>query len=113
VVKSRKNGPTRHGDRGNGPVHIASVLDGLVRRCREKADFDLTLLWEIWPAVVDGATAANTSPAAFKGSVLVIHVTSPVWRHHLQFEKQKIIDAVNTALKRRAVTRIKVVVGPV
>jgi len=113
MAKSRKNGQPRHRQRGQGPVHIAMILEGLIGRQRERADFDLTLVWDIWPTLVDGETAANTRPAAFKGSSLVIHTTSSVWRHHLQFQKEAIITAINTALKREAVSRIKVVVGPV
>jgi len=113
VAKSRKNGPIGRKGETAGPVHIAAVVDGLVRRYREKADFDLTLVWDIWPLIMDADTAANARPAAFKGNLMVIHVTSSVWLHHLQFEKQKIMDAINQALKRKAVSRIKVVVGPV
>lgn len=113
MAKSRKNGPIGQHGKAAGPVHIAVVVEDLVCRYREKADFDLTRVWDIWPAIVDADTAANTRPAAFKGSALVIHATSSVWLHHLQFEKKKIMDAINNALKRQAVSRIKVVVGPV
>lgn len=113
MAKSRKNGSAPKGAGGTTePVHIAAVLARVLNKYSRKAGFDLALILDLWPAIVDGTTAANTRPSACKGSVLLVNVSSPVWRHHLQFEKDRIVERINAALRQRAVADIKFVVGP-
>jgi len=56
--------------------------------------------------------AENTRPAAFKGKLLIVHVSSSTWTHQLQFLKQDILRNVNAALGKDLVADIKFKIGP-
>ncbi|MFC1813872.1 DUF721 domain-containing protein [Thermodesulfobacteriota bacterium] len=64
-------------------------------------------------AVVGKAIAENARPAAFKGKMLLVHVTSSTWIHELQFLKKDIIRKVNNALGEEQVEEIKFKIGPI
>ncbi len=90
-----------------GLVPIATVLSGLLARLRPEAGTGMLDVWKEWDRVVGAETARNARPAAFKGSILLVHVSSPVWIHHLQFVRADLISRLNAALGRRRVTDIK------
>ena len=101
--KSEKSSPV---------VHIGSVLPGIIRTCRKESDTPMTAVWDIWSGVVGEATARNTQPAAFKGRLLLVHVSSSVWLHQLQFMKLELIEKINTACGYSLVAEIKFKIGP-
>jgi predicted nucleic acid-binding Zn ribbon protein len=59
-----------------------------------------------------GRKAANAQPAAFKGDLLLVHVTNSTWIHQLQFLKHDIISKLNAALGKPMITEIKFKIGP-
>ena len=91
---------------------IGRILPDVLRDCRREKAADLTTIGEIWQAAVGTAIAENTLPAAFKGRLLLVHVSSSVWLHQLQFVKQDLIDKVNAAADRRLVEDITFKIGP-
>jgi len=97
--------------RDRGAVPIAGVLDGLLKHLRPEAEDGMLQIWRVWEAAVGDEIARNARPAAFKGAVLLVHVSSSSWVHHLQFLKADLIARVNAALKRPAVEEIKFKVG--
>jgi predicted nucleic acid-binding Zn ribbon protein len=92
-------------------AHIGSVLTGLIGRLRPEAEQGMLGIWSVWDRAAGDEIARNARPAAFKGSILLVHVTSPVWIHHLQFSKPELITRLNTELGRPLVSEIKFKVG--
>ena len=94
-------------------AHIGSVLDGVLKTLRPEADGGLVQVWQLWDDVVGKAIAENARPAAFKGKLLLVHVSSSPWVHQLQFLKKEIIQKLNVALGRDLIEDIKFKIGPV
>jgi predicted nucleic acid-binding Zn ribbon protein len=80
------------------PIRLGQILPEVMRTVRGDDDTDLLRVWEVWDHAVGDAVAENAQPAAFKGDVLIVHVASSVWGHHLQFLKADILEALNEAL---------------
>ena len=94
-------------------VRIGSVLEKVLNQHRTDSDVGLTQVWDLWERAVGEDIAKNTRPAAFKGKLLLVHVTSSVWIQQLQFLKKDIIGRVNDALGKELVEDIKFKIGPV
>jgi predicted nucleic acid-binding Zn ribbon protein len=108
IAKRRSHNDSMHAkDEHPGSVPIAQVLSGLLARLRPEAEAGMLEVWKEWDRVVGEETARNARPAAFKGSILLVQVSSPVWIHHLQFLKADLLSDLNAALGRRRVTDIK------
>jgi len=93
-------------------VHIGSVVNKVFRAARKDADADMIQVWNVWKGVVGNAVAENARPAAFKGNLLLVHVSSSPWLQQLQFLKGDIIIRLNQALKQDLVKEIKFKIGP-
>lgn len=93
-------------------VHIGSVVNNVFRTVRKDADADMIQVWAVWKGVVGSAVAENARPAAFKGNLLLVHVSSSPWLQQLQFLKGDIIIRLNQALKQALVKEIKFKIGP-
>ena len=95
-----------------GFVPIGSIIADLLKQYRRESNGGLIQVWHVWDGVVGEAIASNAQPAAFKGDLLLVHVTSSTWIHQLQFLKADIISKLNTALDKPAVAEIKFKIGP-
>jgi len=93
-------------------VHIGSVVNKVFHAVRKDADVDMMQVWSVWKDVVGHAVAENARPAAFKGDLLLVHVSSSPWMQQLQFLKGDIIARLNQALKQELVGEIKFKIGP-
>lgn len=93
------------------PVPIGSVLTSVLKSCQSKTDGSLAVVWDLWTETVGDAIAQNAKPAAFKQDILLVHVSSSVWLHHLQFLKQDIITKLNAAMENASVKEIKFKIG--
>ena len=91
---------------------IGSILPEVIRTCRREKDTAMTAIWDIWDHTVGATMAANTQPAAFKGRLLLVHVSSSVWVHQLQFMKQELIEKINAACQKHLVEDITFKIGP-
>lgn len=94
-------------------AHIGSIINNVLRACRQEADEELVQVWDLWDRAVGEAIAENARPAAFRGKLLLVHVTSSTWLHQLQFLKKDIITKVNDALGKELVEEIKFKIGSV
>ena len=94
-------------------VHIGDIINSVLKTCRHDSDEELSRVWSLWESAVGDIIAKNTKPEAFKGKLLLVHVNSPPWMHHLQFLKKDIINKVNQALGKELVQDIKFKIGPV
>ena len=94
-------------------VHIGSIIDDVIKSYRRESDAELIQVWNVWDGVVGEVLAQNARPAAFKGRVLLVHVSSSTWIHQLQFLKKEMIDKLNTALGKVLIEELKFKIGPV
>jgi predicted nucleic acid-binding Zn ribbon protein len=91
--------------------HIGHILDNVLKSYRAETDSGLRDIWHLWDAAVGEAIAQNARPAAFKGNLLIVHVSNSTWIHQLQFLKNDLISALNTALGQPFLTDIKFKIG--
>ena len=96
-----------------GFAQIGSVVGKMLNQCRSESDIGMTEVWRLWESAVGKAIAENARPAAFKGTMLLVHVTSSTWIHELQFLKKDIIRKVNDALGEEKIEEIKFKIGPI
>ena len=94
-------------------VHIGSVINGLMRTYRRGSDSELVRIWDMWNSLIGEAISANARPAAFKGKLLLVHVTHSTWLHQLRFLKEDMICKINDAFGKQMVDDIKFKIGPV
>jgi predicted nucleic acid-binding Zn ribbon protein len=94
-------------------VHIGSIITDVIKTLRPEADGGLVQVWQLWDDAVGKAIAENARPAAFKGKLLLVHVSSSPWIHQLQFLKKEIIHKLNTRLGQELIEDIKFKIGPV
>ncbi|MDY6790140.1 MAG: DUF721 domain-containing protein [Thermodesulfobacteriota bacterium] len=92
-------------------VHISAILDNILHTYREKSDSRLSHVWSFWDDAVGKTIAKNAQPAAFKGKVLLVHVTSSTWIHELRFLKKGIINNINSVSGENLVEEIKFKIG--
>jgi predicted nucleic acid-binding Zn ribbon protein len=102
-----------HRKKSNKSIHIGSVLTHVIKTLRPEADGGLVQVWQLWDDAVGRVIAENARPAAFKGKLLLVHVSSSPWIHQLQFLKKDIIQKLNAALAQDLVEDIKFKIGPV
>jgi predicted nucleic acid-binding Zn ribbon protein len=94
-----------------GAAHIGGVLTGLLKQFRPEVEQGMLRIWRVWDRVVGADIARNARPAAFKGSILLVHVTSSTWLHHLQYLKKDLIVRLNDDLGQAIVGDIKFKIG--
>ena len=92
-------------------IHISSVLDNILNTYRQESDSGLSHIWSFWNDAVGKTIAENAQPAAFKGKVLLVHVTSSTWIHELRFLEEGIIDNINSISGENLVEEIKFKIG--
>ena len=92
-------------------VPLGSVLPNLLKSIRTGSDAQLVEVWELWDDVVGETIAKNARPAAFKGKLLLVEVSSSTWMHQLQFLKTDIIEKINDAFGKEMVDEIKFKIG--
>jgi predicted nucleic acid-binding Zn ribbon protein len=94
-------------------AHIGGILHKVLLQYRRESDEDLLRIWQLWEQAVGKAIAENARPAAFKGNLLWVHVTSSTWVHQLQFLKRDIVEKLNKVLGKELVEEIKFKVGSI
>ncbi len=92
-------------------VHISSILDNILTTYRQESDSGLSRVWNFWNDAVGKTIAENAQPAAFRGKVLLVHVTSSTWIHELRFLEKGIIDNINSVSGENLVEEIKFKIG--
>lgn len=100
------------GDKKSDFVHIKNILEQVLKSYRTESDPGIKDVWRLWNVAVGETIAQNAQPAAFKGSLLIVHVSNSTWVHQLQFLKNDLISALNTALRQSLLTDIRFKIGP-
>ena len=93
------------------PVTLGTILPNLLKSLRSGSDTQLVRVWELWDDVVGKTISENARPAAFKGNLLLVEVSSSTWMHQLQFLKSDIIKKINDAIGQVSVEEIKFKIG--
>ncbi len=93
--------------------HIGSIIDVVLKTYRREPDGELIRVWNVWDGTVGEGISKNAKPAAFKGRILLIYVTSSTWVHQLQFLKKEMIARLNDALGKALIDDLKFKIGPV
>jgi predicted nucleic acid-binding Zn ribbon protein len=101
-----------------GFVPIGTIINSenirkTIQTYRCEGDAELAKVWNLWEDAVGEGIAQNARPAAFKGKLLLVNVTNPIWIQHLQFEKSVIIKEINKSLEKNLVDDIKFQVGQI
>ncbi len=104
-MKKRRNNKTF--------TNIGDVLGKVLPQYRPMTDPSLLRVWDLWKTAAGDAIAANASPAAFKGRILLVHVSNSTWLHHLRFLEGELIDKLNAALGQDDIQKIQFKIGPV
>jgi predicted nucleic acid-binding Zn ribbon protein len=92
-------------------VHIGSIIDDVLKTYRRESDGELIRVWHVWDSIVGDVISKNAKPAAFKGRILLVHVTSSTWVHQLQFLKEEMIAKLNEALGKSLIDDLKFKIG--
>ena len=92
--------------------HIGNILADLLKTYRRESKADLVQVWQVWDRVIGDVIAKNARPAALKGKILLVHVSSSTWIHQLQFLKKEMIAKLNKDLGKSAIGDIKFKIGP-
>ena len=93
--------------------HIGSVMTSLLGDFMGKIHPELLRIHSAWSEIVEKQVAENSMPAAMKGKVLIVHVTSSIWLQELHFSKKEILHNINRKIGSEAVEEIKFKIGSV
>jgi predicted nucleic acid-binding Zn ribbon protein len=93
-------------------VHIGSIIGDVLKKYRHQTDAELVQVWQVWDSILGNVIAQNAKPAAFKGRILLVHVTCSSCIHQLQFLKKEIIAKLNDALGKALIEDLKFKIGP-
>ena len=99
--------------KNDGPVQLGGVIQDILKTCRPESSWQLSRVCEQWRDLVGSKAAENTMPEAFKENVLLVHATSPVWIHHMQFSKTELVEKVNVAFGEKIIDTIIFQIGRV
>jgi len=92
--------------------HIGDVIKNIVQQSQAaRPDSEMLQIWQLWDGIVGGPIAENARPAAFKGNILLVNVTSSPWMQQLQFLKNDIIKKINAEFGKTLVGEIKFKIG--
>ena len=94
-------------------IEIGAVLDKVLHQYRPKSDQEILKVWDVWPVAVGQVIAANARPAAFKGDILLLHVSNSSWLHQLRFMEKELIEKINRAIGGERVRSIQLKIGPI
>ena len=94
-------------------VHIGRIIDDVLKTYRRESDGELIRVWHVWDSIVGQVISKNAKPAAFKGRILLVYVTSSTWIHQLQFLKEEMIAKLNESLGKSLIDDLKFKIGPV
>ena len=96
-----------------GIASIGDILTGSLTALRTRGDGEMARIWDIWNHAVGEAVSQNTRPAAFKGHLLQVNVSSSSWLHHLNFQKKELIEKINQALGKPLVRDLTFKIGKI
>jgi predicted nucleic acid-binding Zn ribbon protein len=94
------------------PAPLGGILQKALQAANIDVDLNLHKLWERWTDLVGPVIAENARPAAIKGRLLLIHVSSAPWMQQLYYLKDELMEKLNSALGKESVKDIRFKIGP-
>ena len=91
---------------------IGQVLEAIVDQCRSTTGGGILTLIRVWETAVGSPICDNAKPFAVKGALLLVHVSSSAWLHHLRFLKGELLEKLNQGLTAQRIDDIKFKIGP-
>jgi predicted nucleic acid-binding Zn ribbon protein len=95
------------------PVRIAEAIPSAFQRLGLEGRFRQGKIWAVWPAVVGQQIARRAQPHGLWQGRLIIHVTDPVWLHHLSMMRHRVMAALNEKLGGSVVRDLVLRIGEV
>ena len=94
------------------PAPLGGILQKALRASKIDVDLNLHRLWKRWADLVGPTISQNARPAAIKGKLLLVHVSSAPWMQELHYLKGELMEKLNSALGKNSVKEIRFKVGP-
>ena len=94
------------------PDQLGNVLENALKATNMQIDLSLQRLWRQWDDLVGPAIAKNARPAAIKGKLLLVNVSSAPWMQQLQYLKNDLMEKLNAAFDTPIVKDIRFKIGP-
>jgi len=95
------------------PTKIAEAIPSAFQRLGLEGQFRQGKIWMVWPAVVGLPIARRAQPHGLWQGRLIIHVTDPVWLHHLSMMRHQVMAALNEKLGGSVVRDLILRIGEV
>ncbi len=95
------------------PVRIVEAIPVAFQRLGLEGRFRQGKIWAVWPAVVGPHIARRAQPHGLWQGRLIVHVTDPVWLHHLSMMRHQVIAALNEKLGESVVRDLILRIGEV
>lgn len=92
-------------------AHVGSIIEKSLGSYRRQNDMEMLQIFDMWEDAVGETVSINAKPAAFKGDLLLVHVSSSAWMHHLYFQKHDLIKKINDTLGSDLVRELKFKIG--
>jgi hypothetical protein len=93
------------------PVKIAEAVSITIQRLGFEERFRQHEIWRVWPTVVGAQIVRHAQPHALWQGRLVVHVTDPVWLHHLSMMRHRLIPALNEKLRTSVIREMVLRIG--
>ena len=95
------------------PVRIADAVPGVFKRLGLETRLRQSEVWTVWPGVVGTQIARHAQPHTMWRGRLIVHVTDPVWLHHLRMMSHRVTAALNDRLGAPLVRELVLRIGEV
>jgi len=95
------------------PVRIAEAIPVTFQRLGLDGRFRQGKIWTVWPTVVGPNIARRAQPHGLWQGRLIVHVTDPVWLHHLSMMRHQVMAALNEKLGGSVVRDLILRIGEV
>lgn len=95
------------------PARVGDAVAALFQRLGLDDRIRQHEVWRVWAAVVGPQIARQAQPHALWHGRLIVHVTDPIWLHHLSMMRHRLVTALNEKLHSSMVREMILKVGEV
>lgn len=93
------------------PVKIGEAIPSAFQRLGLEGRFRQGKIWAVWPEVVGLPITRHAQPHGLWQGRLIVHVTDPVWLHHLSMMRHRLMAALNEKLGGSVVRDVVLRIG--
>lgn len=95
----------------SAPLRVGDILKEAMKRRNIPVDIGSGKIVSDWENTVGPVISQQTRPEKIRNRTLYLTVSSPIWMQQLQFMKKELLEKVNAALQKEAVSDIFFNVG--